>query len=265
MNYLNKILIEKKGEVEKLKAGGVMHAFKLAENSLPTTRNFSEALRRQNKSEPLRLIAELKKASPSRGLMVEDFRPLEIAERYRLLGASSFSVLTDEKFFQGHADYLKAVRQKYDLPVLRKDFMIDELQVYEARLMGADAILLIVAALDLAELKGFRELAESLGMHVLVEVHDGTELELAAKSGANIIGVNNRDLKSFSVDLGTSINLRPQFPEGAIAVSESGIKTEDDLRLLEDADFDAVLIGEGLIQTDRLSRYPWTPRKAKTV
>lgn len=265
MNYLQKILIEKKGEVEKLKAGGVMQAFKEAEKSLPATRNFSEALKREDKNQPLRLIAELKKASPSRGVMVEDFRPLEIAERYRALGASAFSVLTDEKFFQGHADYLKAVRQKFEMPVLRKDFMIDELQVYEARLMGADAILLIVAALNFDELKGFRELAESLEMHVLVEVHDGAELELAAKSGAKIIGVNNRDLKSFSVDLGTSINLRPQFPEGTIAVSESGIKTEDDLKRLEDALFDAVLIGEGLIQTDRLSSYPWTSGKAKTV
>lgn len=265
MNYLHKILIEKKAEVEKLKTSGVMQAFKKAENTLLPTRNFYEALKRNDKNEPLRLIAELKKASPSRGVMVEDFRPLEIAERYRALGASAYSVLTDEKFFQGHADYLKAVREKFDLPVLRKDFMIDELQVYEARLMGADAILLIVAALNFDELKGFRELAELLGMHVLVEVHDGAELELAAKSGAKIIGVNNRDLKTFNVDLGTSINLRPQFPEGAIAVSESGIKTEDDLKRLEAADFDAVLIGEGLIQTDRLSRYPWTPRKVKTV
>ncbi|ACF13829.1 Indole-3-glycerol-phosphate synthase [Chloroherpeton thalassium ATCC 35110] len=260
MTYLDKILEHKRKEIEALKPQNFKKQFESQAENLPAPRDFAAALRRKAPSEPLRLIAELKKASPSRGVMVHDFKPLEIAERYRTLGASAYSVLTDEEFFQGHANYLKAVRENFDLPVLRKDFIIDESQIYEARLLGADALLLIVAALSPEALLQFRELAESLGMSALVEVHSKPELDIAVACGATIIGVNNRDLRTFKVNIQTSVELFASYPNDVIAVSESGIKTPEDLQQLADAGFDAVLIGEGLITSERLAAYGWNEK-----
>jgi len=262
MTYLDKILAHKQKEVEALKSKNFREQIKEQAKNLPTPRDFAAALKRNSPDEPLRLISELKKASPSRGVMVKDFKPLEIAARYHALGASAYSVLTDEEFFQGHAKYLKSVRENFDLPVLRKDFIIDDSQIYEARLLGADALLLIVAALSPKMLVQFRELTESLGMNALVEVHSKDELDVAVESGAKIIGVNNRDLKTFKVDIRTSIELFASYPSHVISVSESGIKTPEDLQQLAATGFDAVLIGEGLIISERLAEYDWKPAKS---
>jgi indole-3-glycerol phosphate synthase len=206
----------------------------------------------------LRLIAEIKKASPSRGLIVKDFDPLAMAQSYTELGASAFSVLTDRLFFQGSIDYLQQVKRSFALPVLRKEFIIDESQIFESRLIGADAILLIVAALDALQLGDYLQLAVALGLHVLVEVHDRQELAVAIEKGATIIGVNNRNLKDFSVNLHASVALRPLIPPGVLAVAESGMKTAADIALIEQASFDAVLIGEGLHISPKLRDITWS-------
>ena len=256
MNYLDKILAYKREEIAHYDKTDLKHRLQDIDLNSSPTNDFCTALKRKSPDHALNLIAELKKASPSRGVLIEDFRPVEIAKSYRALGASAFSILTDERFFQGHAKYLESVRRSFDLPILRKDFIIDDSQIYEARLIGADAILLIVAALEPGELKDFRLLAESLGMQALVEAHSHHELEIALMSDAKIVGVNNRDLKTFQVNIQTSCDLKTYFPDDVISVSESGIKTEDDLHLLSRHGFDAVLIGEGLI-SDQLKSYPW--------
>ncbi len=255
MNYLDKILAEKEREVELLKMLDLEKRWRDSRQVLMPTRDFYAALQRPS-SEPLHLIAELKKASPSRGILVENFKPLELAEKYEQLGASAFSVLTDEKFFQGKADYLTMVKETFSLPTLRKDFIIDELQILEARLIGADAVLLIVAALSAQQLHDYIQYAASLDMSALVETHDETEIDIALKAGARIVGINNRDLKDFSVSLQTSLRLKKYIPEGVLSVAESGLKTNDDLKTLENTGFDAVLIGEGLLQEKGIS-YNW--------
>jgi indole-3-glycerol phosphate synthase len=195
------------------------------------------------------LIAEVKKASPSKGIIREDFDPVAIARAYQQGGVSCLSVLTDERYFQGSLTYLAAIREAVPMPLLRKDFLIDTAQVYEARLAGADAILLIVAAIPSpARLAEMRHVAESLGMDALVEVHDASELDAAAESGATLIGVNNRDLRTFEVRLETFEALRPSFPAGAVAVAESGIHTREDARRLHAAGADALLVGESLMR-----------------
>ncbi|MFQ3598395.1 MAG: indole-3-glycerol phosphate synthase TrpC [Chloroherpetonaceae bacterium] len=253
MTYLDKILDEKRSEVAALKLRGIARTFESERKYLNKPRDFTQAIRREQ--DPLRLIAELKKASPSRGVMVEEFKPVERAEQYLNLGASAFSVLTDEKFFQGKIVYLEQVRSRFELPVLRKDFIIDETQILETRLIGADAMLLIVAALDNAKLEAFLQLATELGLHVLTEVHDEWELERAMKYDAKIIGVNNRNLHDFSVSLETSLRVKKEIPKSVIAVSESGIQTKADLTAIESAGYDAVLIGEGLTLESDLSTY----------
>jgi indole-3-glycerol phosphate synthase len=253
MTYLDKILDEKRSEVAALKLRGIVRTFEAERKYLDKTRDFAQAIMR--KEDRLRLIAELKKASPSRGVIVEDFKPIERAEMYLNLGASAFSVLTDEKFFQGKIAYLEQVRSRFELPVLRKDFIIDETQILETRLVGADAMLLIVAALDNARLQSFLQLAKEVGLHVLTEVHDEWELERAMKYDATIIGVNNRNLHDFSVLLETSLRVKKEIPKEVMAVSESGIQTKADLLKIEEAGFDAVLIGEGLTIESDLSSY----------
>jgi indole-3-glycerol phosphate synthase len=255
MTYLTRILEEKKREVEELKKERPLQRYTAALTSLASCRDFTSALR--GGAVGLRLIAEIKKASPSRGLIVTDFDPLVIAERYRDLGASAFSVLTDRMFFQGSDDYLQMVSRTFPLPVLRKDFIIDESQIYHSRLIGADAILLIVAALDRSQLHDYLQVASGVGLHVLVEVHDHKELDLALEAGSSIIGVNNRNLKDFSVDLQTSVTLRASIPAGVVAVSESGMKTAADIALIQQASFDAVLIGEGLHTSPELGALTW--------
>lgn len=253
MPYLSKILEVKREEVDALRASRPEARCLELLPSLPACRGFAGALR----GEGLSLIAEVKKASPSRGVIVHDFDPVRIALSHRDIGASALSVLTDRQFFQGSGEYLRRVREAVELPVLRKDFIIDELQIFESRLMGADAILLIVAALEPSQLQDYLQAVQALGLDALVEVHDRRELDTAAEAGAALIGVNNRNLKDFSVDPSTSVDLRPHFPPGAIAVSESGLKTESDIRLVREAGFDAVLIGEGLQTSRELHDLGW--------
>lgn len=256
MSYLSRILEEKEREIGELASEYPARRYAELQGSLAPTRDFTAALRRSGRG--LRLIAEIKKASPSRGLIVPDFDPIQIARRYGELGAAAYSVLTDRTFFQGSIDYLQMVSRSFLLPLLRKDFIIDESQIFQSRLIGADAILLIVAALDPSQLGDYLQLAAAIGLHVLVEVHDRKELDRAIEKGAPIIGVNNRDLNDFSLKLETSLSLRPHIPSGVVAVSESGMKTAADIALVEQASFDAVLIGEGLHTSPDLRAITWS-------
>jgi indole-3-glycerol phosphate synthase len=200
------------------------------------------------------VIAEVKKASPSKGILVHDFRPADLALKYEEGGAAALSVLTDQDFFRGSLRDLQTARAACSLPVIRKDFTISDYHIYEAAAAGADAILLIVAILDEFQLRDFRELAECCGMAALVEAHDAAEVETAVRSGAQIIGINNRDLRTFHVSLDTSVNLAPGIPEGIIRVSESGIFHSDDIRRLMQAGFDAFLVGEHLVKSGDATR-----------
>jgi len=195
------------------------------------------------------IIAESKKASPSKGLLHADYDPAAIASRYAAGGAAAMSVLTDERFFQGSLDDLRTAREHTPVPVLRKDFTIDELHVVEAAAAGADAILLIAAILTIEEMRRFRELARTFRMDSLVEVHDGEELNRALDSGAEILGVNNRDLHSFEVKLETSLALAARIPSNVLRVSESGIHSPADVRVLLDAGYQAFLVGEHLMKS----------------
>ena len=206
-------------------------------------RNFKAALKRPA------IIAEIKKASPSKGVLREQFDPAAIARQYQQGGAAALSVLTDRDFFQGSLADLEAARAATRLPVLRKDFTIDDFHVIEAAAHGADAILLIAAILDPKELRRFRELATSFHMAAIVEVHDADELETAIESGAEIIGVNNRDLRTFEVNLGNCEHLSNSIPAGVTKIAESGIHSADDVRRLMKAGFDAFLVGERLMKS----------------
>ena len=196
------------------------------------------------------IIAEVKKASPSKGLIAEDFEYLNIAKEYEAAGASAISVLTEPYFFQGSDEYLEEIAQNVSLPVLRKDFVIDEYMIWEAKLLGASAILLIVSILDIVQLKKYLDLAHELGLSAIVETHDGDEIMRAMTVGAEIIGVNNRNLNDFSVDIDNSINLRRCVSGDVIFISESGIKTPEDVARLKENNVDAVLIGETLMKSD---------------
>ena len=196
----------------------------------------------------LGLIAEVKKASPSVGIIAEDFDPVNQAKLYAQAGASAISVLTDEKYFQGHLSYLSQIRQAVDVPLLRKDFIVHEVQVYEAVLAGADAILLIVAALTDEELVRLQRCAHTFQLDVLVEVHDRAELERAIEMEARLIGINNRNLKTFAVDLHTTEALSEEVPDDVILISESGIKTPEDARLVHSWGANALLVGEALMR-----------------
>jgi indole-3-glycerol phosphate synthase len=209
-------------------------------------RPFGEALRRPGR---VSLIAEYKKASPSKGLIRADAAPTKVAGVYASHGAAAVSVLTDQRFFQGHADDLTAIRTCVSLPVLRKDFIVDAYQIREALAMGADAVLLIAAALSEERLAALQNVAHGYGLACLVEVHTGEELAKALRSGASIIGINNRDLTDFSVDLGVSLRLKRRMPAEVITVSESGIHTREDVLRLQDAGFDAILVGESLMRS----------------
>ena len=210
-----------------------------------TPHSFYQALKKEGMS----YICEVKKASPSKGLIAPAFPYLEIAKEYQEAGAAAISCLTEPFYFQGSDRYLQEITAAVDIPVLRKDFTVDEYMIFQAAAYGAAAVLLICAILNDEQLKEYRELAEELGMDALVEAHDEEETERALKSGARIIGVNNRDLKTFQVDMQNSIRLRKLAPENVVFVSESGIKTSDDIRKLYDNQVDAVLIGETLMRS----------------
>lgn len=196
------------------------------------------------------IIAEVKRASPSKGMIADDFDYVLIAKEYEGAGASAISVLTEPYFFKGSNDYLKEISQNVSIPLLRKDFIIDEYMIWEAKLLGASAVLLIVSILDIVQLKKFLDLAHDLGLSAIVEAHDGNEIRTALNVGAEIIGVNNRDLTDFSVDIENSINLRRCVSGDVIFISESGIKTPEDVRKLKENNVDAVLIGETLMKSD---------------
>ncbi len=218
-----------------------------AERAAPP-RDFVGAIRSKIAAGKSAVIAEIKKASPSKGVIREDFRPAEIAASYEQGGAACLSVLTDEQYFQGCPEYLKQARAACNLPVLRKDFMIHPYQVYEARAMGADCILLIVAALSLARMKELETLAHDLGMAVLVEVHDGDELELALQLDTPLVGINNRNLRTFEVTLDTTLGLLGRIPQGRIVVTESGIFTPDDVALMRGNNVHTFLVGEAFMR-----------------
>jgi indole-3-glycerol phosphate synthase len=196
------------------------------------------------------VIAEVKKASPSKGVLRADFIPADIAQSYAEHGAACLSVLTDQQFFQGSIDYLKQARASCDLPVLRKDFMVDPYQVYEARAMGADCVLLIAACLDDAQMQGLEALALSLDMAVLVEVHDGAELQRALKLKTPLLGINNRNLKTFDVSLSTTLGLLKDVPASHLLVTESGISTAADVQRMRAAGVHAFLVGEVFMRAD---------------
>ncbi len=214
--------------------------------NLPPTKDFRAAIAQ---SDNINLIAEVKKKSPSKGIIREDFDPIQIAETYAKNGAAAISVLTDVRFFDGRLDYLSSIRQVVDVPLLRKDFTIDPYHIYQARVAGADAILLIVAALTKDQLREFMDIAESLSLASLVEVHTDTELEIALDVEAEIIGINNRDLRTFHTDLATTFSLREFLPTGKVVVSESGIYTRADVESLREAGVDAILVGESLMRS----------------
>ena len=207
---------------------------------------FKEAL----KDSEISIIAEVKKASPSKGLIAEDFDYIQIAKEYEQAGASAISVLTEPYFFQGSNDFLRDISLNVSIPLLRKDFTIDEYMIYEAKLLGASAILLIVSILDPIQLKSYLDLAHDLGLSAIVETHDANEIKTAIDAGAEIIGVNNRNLADFTVDIENSIRLRRLVDEDILFISESGIKTSGDVRRLKENNVDAVLIGETLMRSD---------------
>jgi indole-3-glycerol phosphate synthase len=211
-------------------------------------RGFEQALRRRIEQGHAAVIAEIKKASPSKGVLRERFVPADIAESYAEHGAACLSVLTDERFFQGAAANLQTARAACDLPVLRKDFIVDEYQVHEARVIGADCILLIAACLDDAQMRDLEACAAALGMAVLVEVHDGAELDRALRLETPLVGVNNRNLRTFEVDLDTTLTLRHSVPPQRLLVTESGVLTHDDVRRLRDAGIGAFLVGEAFMR-----------------
>ncbi len=216
--------------------------------SASPTRGFAHALRARTEAGLPAVIAEIKKASPSKGVLRADFDPAAIAESYARHGAACLSVLTDIDFFQGSDEYLQAARAACDLPVLRKDFVLDPYQVYEARALGADCILLIVAALEDVQMKKLYDLARELGMDVLVEVHDGAELERALKLDLDMIGINNRDLHTFDTRLETTLDLLPRIPAACLVVTESGIHNRDDVARLRTHGVNAFLVGEAFMR-----------------
>lgn len=281
-DILNKILAVKAHEVSAALSAKSLPAIRAEAELAAPTRDFVGAIRGKIAAGHPAVIAEIKKASPSKGVIRADFRPAEIAQSYAKHGAACLSVLTDEQFFQGSAEFLKQARAACELPVLRKDFIVSEYQIYEARVMGADAILLIAAALTLNQMKAFEKLAHKLGMAVLVEVHDAAELEVALQLKTPLIGINNRNLRTFDVSLQTTLDLlpcikksitsnSPPLPPGEawpvlslskegggeagegssrIVVTESGIFTPQDVKLMRDHQVNAFLVGEAFMRAD---------------
>lgn len=258
MSRLDEILQVKRAEIEQLRPRATeLRQLALQRNDY---RSFQAAL---EKPDDLALIAEVKKASPSAGVIVENFVPVEIAQNYACAGAEAISVLTDEQFFQGKLEYLTDIRAAVAVPLLRKDFMLDELQIIEAAAAGADAILLIVAALDDEQLVRLLDVAATYQLDALVEVHTLAELDRALGTDARIIGINNRNLATFEVDLAVTEQLSEQVPSGIVLVSESGIKTAADIARVKACGVNAVLIGEALMRAQATAIGTLRPRNGQ--
>lgn len=247
-DILNKIIATKVTEVAVAKAQKSLSVVQAEASTASPVRDFVASIRAKIAANQSAVIAEIKKASPSKGVIRADFKPAEIAKSYEQGGAACLSVLTDVEYFQGSSEYLKQARAACSLPVLRKDFMIDAYQVYEARAMGADCILLIAAAIDLAKMRELEEIAHSLGMAVLVEVHNGEELDLALQLKTPLLGINNRNLRTFEVTLDTTLGLLARIPKDKIVVTESGIFTKDDVALMRKNDVHTFLVGEAFMR-----------------
>ncbi|OGW92397.1 MAG: hypothetical protein A3D28_05520 [Omnitrophica bacterium RIFCSPHIGHO2_02_FULL_63_14] len=243
---LDEILRHKKKEVAALKKRRSLESVRRAALALPKKRFALSAALKAHRGTAV--IAEIKRRSPSRGLLKKDFRPLELARAFQAGGAVALSVLTDRRYFGGSPAYLARVKRAVRIPVLRKDFLIDEYQIYESRLLGADAVLLIAAALETAPLERLYGLARALGLDALVEVHTGPEARRAAALGATLVGINNRDLKSFRVDKRVTGRLKKRLPAGTLVVAESGIESRKDLLYLDKIGVRAALVGEGLMR-----------------
>ena len=253
-DILDKIVAVKHQEVAAAKQRTPLEAIRFDAESRVLTRDFEGALRAKIAAGHAAVIAEVKKASPSKGVIRADFIPADIAQSYAEgdgeVSAACLSVLTDKQFFQGGIDYLKQARASCDLPVLRKDFMVDDWQIYESRAIGADAVLLIAACLDDTQMKDFEAIASGLGMAVLVEVHDAAELERALRLKTALLGINNRNLRTFEVSLQTTLELQKQVPADKLLVTESGILTPADVKTLRDAGVNAFLVGEAFMRAD---------------
>jgi len=249
-DILDKILAHKKKEVALRKSGVSQLELEQQIAQLPPTRGFAKALIQQAQRGKPAVIAEIKKASPSKGLIRANFNPAEIAVSYESGGATCLSVLTDSAFFQGHDEYLIQAREACQLPIIRKDFVLDPYQVYEARAIGADCILLIVAALDSQQLHELASAAEEVGLDVLVEVHDEEELQRALALNTSLVGINNRDLRNFTTSLSTTTALLPLIPEDRIVVTESGIHSREDVQLMLSHGVFGFLVGEAFMRAD---------------
>jgi indole-3-glycerol phosphate synthase len=247
-DILERIVAVKREEVAKAKSARDLAAVRVAARERRDVRGFGQALRRRAAGGQAAVIAEIKRASPSKGVLRERFAPAEIAASYARHGAACLSVLTDEQFFQGAAAFLHDARSACDLPALRKDFIVDEYQVHESRALGADCILLIVACLADTEMADFESCAHELGMAVLVEVHDEAELERALRLKTPLVGVNNRNLRTFEVSLQTTLSLLPQLPADRLLVTESGIGTVAEVQRLRAAGVHAFLVGEAFMR-----------------
>jgi len=248
---LDRIIATKKREIEEARRVRPLEAVRAAAAAAAPTRNFFQALAAEG---PIKLIAEVKKASPSKGLIRPDFDPVTIASAYAQAGATCLSVLTDESYFQGHLDYLRAIRAAVSLPLLRKDFLLDPYQLYEARAAGADAVLLIAECLDDCQLRGLHNLALELQLTPLVEFYEPENLPRVLEAGATLIGINNRDLKTFQVDLEHTIRLRKQIPADCLVVGQSGIHSRADVCRLAQAGVSAILVGEHLMRQADIGR-----------
>jgi indole-3-glycerol phosphate synthase len=244
---LDKIVATKRQEIERAKAETPEAVLRGRLTGAPPIRDFFAPLAQEG---PIRLIAEVKKASPSKGVIRDDFDPVGIARAYQQHGAACISVLTDELYFQGSLEYLRQIRGSTGVPLLRKDFIIDPYQVVEARLAGADAVLLIAECLDDAALRGLYDAIVELGMTPLVELYEPENLPRVLGAGARLVGINNRNLRTFEVDLGHTLRLRREIPDDRVVVGESGIRTRDDVARLESAGVRAMLVGESLMARD---------------
>jgi indole-3-glycerol phosphate synthase len=247
-DILNKILAVKEQEVAAAKHLLPLAALREVAEKVSATRDFTGAIRHKISVGKPAVIAEIKKASPSKGVLRDNFQPAEIAASYEKHGAACLSILTDVQFFQGSAAYLQQGRAACALPVLRKDFLIDPYQIYQSRAMGADAILLIAAALSLQQMREFELLAHSLKMAVLVEVHDSAELDLALQLTTPLLGINNRNLRTFEVTLQNTLDLLPRIPQDRIVVTESGILKREDVTLMRNHQVHAFLVGEAFMR-----------------